>query len=71
MISPPLSGLSFGSIGVFIIVGPGLPGSGTNDDAHSSILNAGVGSLFLRTDDPGASSVLYVKTGTPNVWTAK
>jgi hypothetical protein len=63
---------------VLILTGSGDPNSSTQVD----VMNAGVGSLFLRQDAPDTTHALYVCTaagipttvsqnGTPAVWTAK
>jgi hypothetical protein len=63
---------------VLILVGKGDP----NSSATVDVQNAGVGSLYLRTDGPDTTHCLYVCTtagipktvtanGVPATWTAK
>jgi hypothetical protein len=54
------------SPGVYIFSGPGDPNSQPSV-TNSGPVNAGVGSLWLRTDAPDATHALYVCTvaGTP------
>jgi hypothetical protein len=74
-ITPPLGGiqlaLGLNATGqVKILTGAGDPNAASTDSSAGDIANAATGSLFLRMDG-STSTTLYVKTGLPNVWTAK
>jgi hypothetical protein len=74
VITPPLAGhmLAINPNGgqVKILTGSGDPNAAATDSSAGDIASAAVGSLFLRMDG-STSTTLYVKTATPNTWTAK
>lgn len=80
-VTPPLSGIDLGfasgSTRVKLLVGTGDPNLAATDSSVGDLLNAGIGSLYLRNDGFTTSTCLYVKTGLATggaptgTWTAK
>lgn len=69
VVVPPLAGFSLGTNGCKILSGAGDPNAAGTDNSVGHLGQCSVGSLFLRTDAPTASTCLYVKTSL-TAWSA-
>lgn len=76
VVAPPLSAISYGSIGVLDFAGQGDPNSAVTDP-NGDLSHASIGSTYRRVDAPDSGHAFYVKTAAPTqsavtgTWTAK